>query len=248
MSRSKRGQRSRRREPRPNREEMLMAIAVEVASRSNCMKTHVGCVIHLDGRVRTIGYNGTPSGHKACFDGGCPRCKDEKVTSGEELDRCTCVHAEANALVSAARYGIAVDGTECYVTDEPCLDCTKLLVQSGIARVVWLRPYPYKNSAERARSRRAIRATARRRKKPLKFLQLTDRRYPIADWWQTRLELMKEAALDHAVRKRITKKRAPASTTFPSDAFEAMWGVVSSSYGQSRRSLPSRSGRSRNRR
>src|SRR5262249_37234671 len=156
----KRGQRGRRREPRPTREEMLMALAVEVASRSNCMKRHVGCIIHMNGRVRTIGYNGTPSDHRACFDGGCPRCLDETVGRSEDLDRCTCVHAEENALVSAARYGISVDGTECYVTDEPCLGCTKLLVQSGIAKVVWLRPYPYKDSVERTRSRKAIRDTA----------------------------------------------------------------------------------------
>jgi len=247
-SQIRRDRRRKSREPRPNREAMLMSIAVEVASRSNCMKRHVGCVIHMDGRIRTLGYNGTPSGHRSCFDGGCPRCKDEMMGSGDELDRCICVHAEENALVSAARYGISVDGTECYVTDEPCLGCTKLLVQSGIVKVVYLRDYPYKNSAERARSRRAIRATGGRRKKPIKFVRLTDRKYPMAEWWVTRLELMKEAALDHAFRNGATRRLVPASTSFPNPAFAAMWEVVSSPYGRPPRSRPSQSGKSQSRR
>ena len=119
-------------EPRPTIEDHKMALAVQVATRSNCIKTHVGAIILFGDRIRTTGYNGTISGASDCFDGGCKRCADETIRRGEQLDRCVCVHAEANALTGAARYGISVDGTECYVTHEPCLECTKLLIQAGI--------------------------------------------------------------------------------------------------------------------
>src|SRR2546425_4024023 len=108
------------REPRPTSEDYNMALAVEVASRVNCMKVHVGAILLYDGRIRAVGYNGTLPGYEDCFAGGCDRCRDEKIPGGEDLDRCICVHAEENALASAARFGIPIDHSVCYVTYEPC--------------------------------------------------------------------------------------------------------------------------------
>src|SRR5438477_8736726 len=130
-------------EPRPPVEEYKMALAVEVASRSNCLKIHVGAILLFDDRIRAVGYNGTLAGYEDCFDGGCDRCRDENITGGEQLDRCICVHAEENALSSAAKYGIPINGTECYVTHEPCIGCTKLLIQAGVQNVVYLNEYVY---------------------------------------------------------------------------------------------------------
>lgn len=127
--------------PRPDRGEYLMALAVDVAARCNCRKTVVGAVLTKEGRICSTGYNGTVVGYQNCIDGGCPRCDDPAAESGTQLDRCICVHAEQNALLSAERFGIGVQGAECWVTTDPCLDCTKSLIQARVARVIYWRPY-----------------------------------------------------------------------------------------------------------
>jgi dCMP deaminase len=137
--------------PRPDNDEYLMAIAVDAAARCNCRKTVVGAVIVRDGRIISTGYNGTIAGYRNCIDGGCPRCEDADVRSGTQLDRCICVHAEQNALLNAARFGVAVGGAECWVTNEPCLDCTKTLIQAHIARVVYWMEYPLPEESRRLR-------------------------------------------------------------------------------------------------
>ncbi len=125
-----------------------MALAVDVAARCSCRKSVVGAVITRDGRIVSTGYNGTIVGFANCIDGGCPRCADPNVESGTLLDRCICVHAEANALLAAARFGHAVEGAEIWVTTEPCLECTKLLIQSRVGKVVFWRRYPLKPELE----------------------------------------------------------------------------------------------------
>src|SRR5213594_3288166 len=97
-------------DPRPGRGESLMAMAVDQAARCNCRKTPVGAIITRDDRVVSTGYNGTVAGFQNCIDGGCPRCSDPDVPSGTQLDRCICVHAEQNALLAAARFGVRLGG------------------------------------------------------------------------------------------------------------------------------------------
>jgi dCMP deaminase len=126
---------------RPERGEYLMSIAIDVAARCNCRTTVVGAVITRDGRIASTGYNGTVVGYTNCIDGGCPRCADPEAESGTQLDRCICVHAEQNALLAAARFGIGVEGAECWVTTDPCLDCTKSLIQARVRKVVYWQPY-----------------------------------------------------------------------------------------------------------
>jgi deoxycytidylate deaminase len=116
-------------------------MAVDQAARCNCRKTPVGAIIARHDRVISTGYNGTIGGFTNCVDGGCPRCKDA-VPSGTQLDRCICVHAEQNALLAAARFGVSVEGAICWVTNEPCLDCTKQLVQAMLGEVNYWKPYP----------------------------------------------------------------------------------------------------------
>ena len=128
-------------DPRPDRGEWLMSIAVATASRCNCKKTVVGAVITRDGRIIATGYNGTIVGFPNCIDGGCPRCDDPDAVSGTQLDRCICVHAEQNAVLTAAQFTGGLKGAECWVTTEPCLDCTKTLIQAQVSKVVYWRPY-----------------------------------------------------------------------------------------------------------
>lgn len=147
---------------RTERDRYYMRIADVVQSGAKCTGTQVGAVITLQNRVVSTGYNGTPQGVANCGDGGCVRCSDsalskegrhEEMTdqnhvSGAALDRCICVHAEQNALLTAARFGIAVDGGSLYTTRSPCFGCLKEAVQAGIARIVYRELYEVDYSKE----------------------------------------------------------------------------------------------------
>ncbi len=90
---------------RPNWDIYFMLQAEVAKLRSNCITRHVGAVIVKDNRQIATGYNGTPSGIKNCFEGGCDRCIARirgDIKSGESLDRCLCMHAEANAIMRTA--------------------------------------------------------------------------------------------------------------------------------------------------
>ncbi|MCC7145640.1 MAG: dCMP deaminase family protein [Phycisphaeraceae bacterium] len=124
---------------RPSREEYYMGIALAVRQRANCLGRRVGAIIVLNDRIISTGYNGTPAGMPNCLDGGCHRCAHrEQYPSGSGYDLCICVHAEQNALLSAARFGIAVEGSTIYSTLRPCFGCTKELLQAKVREVVYL--------------------------------------------------------------------------------------------------------------
>ncbi len=127
--------------PRPGWDEYFMRIARVVASRSNCMKRKVAALIVKDGRIISTGYNGTPRGTINCNEGGCPRCNAFKP-SGQGLSECYCSHAEENAIVQASYHGIGIKGATLYSTFSPCLICTKMIINSGIAEVVYNEAYP----------------------------------------------------------------------------------------------------------
>jgi dCMP deaminase len=129
---------------RPGRDEYYMMIAMTVRSRANCKGNKVGALIVVGDRVVSTGYNGTPSGMTNCLDGGCDRCSNRgNYESGKGYDLCICVHAEQNALLSAARHGIAVQGGTMYSTMRPCFGCTKELLQAGIAQVYYVHDWRY---------------------------------------------------------------------------------------------------------
>lgn len=133
------------------RDKYYMSLADAVERGADCLGTHVGAVIVMKNRVVSTGYNGTPEGFTNCSDDGCVRCKDrwlekqgqpEKMSDqahvgGAALDRCICVHAEQNAFITAARFGIALEGTTLYTTQSPCFNCLKEAVQAGITRIVY---------------------------------------------------------------------------------------------------------------
>lgn len=139
-------------------DEYYLSIADAVERGANCLGSQVGAVIVLENRVISTGYNGTPSGFPNCKDGGCVRCYDSWLlkngrqsemtdpghVSGQALDRCICVHAEQNAIITAARFGIRVDEATLYTTQSPCFGCLKEAVQAGIFRVVYRKWYAAK--------------------------------------------------------------------------------------------------------
>lgn len=123
----------------PDSDTYYMEIAFAVRQRANCTGNRVGAVLVLENRVVSTGYNGVPEGMTNCLDGGCLRCTnpDKRFPSGTGYDLCICVHAEQNALLSAARFGIAVENATIYSTMEPCFGCLKELLQARVKRVVY---------------------------------------------------------------------------------------------------------------
>ncbi len=125
---------------RPSWDKYFMDIAKVVSLRGNCIKRKIAAVIVKDKRIISTGYNGTPRGITNCNEGGCPRC-NHFGASGDKLDECLCSHAEENSIVQAAYHGVSIKGATIYTTYSPCLICTKMIINSGIAEVVYDKAY-----------------------------------------------------------------------------------------------------------
>ena len=120
------------------------------ATNSYAERKKVGALIVKDNMIISDGYNGTPNGFEnecetwapcgfSCtnlFDKDCEHCKEHKLVSKPYV-----LHAEANAITKIARSGNNSDGATLYVTDSPCIECSKLIIQAGIKRVVYSREY-----------------------------------------------------------------------------------------------------------
>jgi dCMP deaminase len=124
-------------------DEYFMKIADLVSQRSTCLRRQVGCVAVRDKRILATGYNGAPSGLKHCEDVGCMRNK-LKIPSGERHELCRALHAEQNAIIQAAQTGISMDGSTLYCTHQPCVVCAKMLINSGINKIIFKGDYPDK--------------------------------------------------------------------------------------------------------
>lgn len=107
---------------------VFMNVTKEIAQLSHCERFKVGAVLVKDGNIISFGYNGTPTGMDNC-------CERDNVTLPHVI------HGEVNAILKAAKNGTSVDGATLYLTLSPCLDCSKLILQSGIKRVVYLTAY-----------------------------------------------------------------------------------------------------------
>ena len=119
---------------RITRDEQMMLHALVTSLRSTCGRKAVGAVIAKEGRIISSGYAGPPSGFPHCTE-AC------KVASSANGGCQRTIHAEMNALAYAARHGISTEGATLYCTDSPCLNCAKPLINTGIIRVCYLRPY-----------------------------------------------------------------------------------------------------------
>jgi dCMP deaminase len=135
----------------PDHHEYFMGIAQAVRKRANCKGSRIGAVIVRDGRVIATGYNGTPEDMKNCLDGGCYRCANrDKFPAGTGYDLCICVHAEQNALLSAARFGISTEDSTIYTTMRPCFGCTKEMLQAKVANVYYITDWAHPDEKQRA--------------------------------------------------------------------------------------------------
>ena len=106
----------------------FMNIAREVATRSTCDRKHVGAVIVRDKTILSTGYNGSIKGLPHCDDAGCEMVDGHCVRTS---------HAEANAIVQAAKNGVGINQSEIYVTASPCYDCFKLIANAGIKAIYY---------------------------------------------------------------------------------------------------------------
>ena len=116
---------------RPTRYEVLMGVAVLMSFRGTCRRRRVGAVIAKNDRIVSSGYVGAPT--------NMPHCTPTTCTPEKPCERT--VHAEVNAIAYAARAGVSTEGTWIYTTTSPCKNCLKLIVNSGIIKVVYLEEY-----------------------------------------------------------------------------------------------------------
>lgn len=126
---------------RPSWDEYFMDITRRVATRSTCLRRAVGAILVHDKRIIASGYNGGPSGLAHCLDIGCLREK-LGIPSGQQHELCRGIHAEQNAIIQAARYGVSIEGATLYCTTQPCTQCTKMLINAGITEIVYAEGYP----------------------------------------------------------------------------------------------------------
>lgn len=106
-----------------------LRMALIWAENSYCTRRQVGALIVKDKMIISDGFNGTPSGFENV-------CEDDEGNTIPYV-----LHAEANAITKIARSGNNSDGATLYVTDEPCIECSKLIIQAGIRKVVYAREY-----------------------------------------------------------------------------------------------------------
>lgn len=129
---------------RPDKQLYFLLLAIAARTRADCLGRRVGAVITREGRVLSTGYNGTPFGMPNCSEGGCRRCSqrsEDATLRGGAYDVCVCVHAEQNAILTAARFGQRTLGAAMTSTVQPCFGCLKEMLQAGIEEVHFLHPW-----------------------------------------------------------------------------------------------------------
>ncbi len=118
---------------RPSWDQYFIDITLDVSKRSTCLRAQVGAIIVKDKRILTTGYNGAPKGLPHCLDEGCEIVGGHCVRS---------LHAEQNAILQGALYGVPLEGGTIYTTHQPCVICAKMIINAGMKRVVYAGLYP----------------------------------------------------------------------------------------------------------
>jgi len=132
---------------RPTWNEYFMKLAWLVAERSTCVRHHVGAVIVRDKRILTTGYNGAAVGLQDCISLGCLRNK-LNIPSGQRHEICRAIHAEQNTIIQAGYHGISIRASTLYCTHSPCILCAKIIVNTGITKVITNIEYPDNESKQ----------------------------------------------------------------------------------------------------
>ena len=126
---------------RISKENYYLDIAETVLERATCLRRVYGAIIVKNDEIISTGYNGAPRGRANCTDLGYCTREAMKVPRGERYELCRSVHAEANAITKVAKSANNCDGSTLYITAAPCIECSKLIIQAGIKRVVYCDDY-----------------------------------------------------------------------------------------------------------
>jgi dCMP deaminase len=119
-------------EERPTWDAYFLTIAAAVGQRSTCRRRKVGALLVRDRRILVTGFNGAVRGQPHCLEVGCDMQDGHCVRA---------VHAEVNAVIQAALHGVSTLGSTLYCTSQPCHGCTKVLLNAGVAAVVYTDAY-----------------------------------------------------------------------------------------------------------
>lgn len=117
---------------RPEWNEYFGEITKQVALRSTCVRKKVGAIIVKDKNIISTGYNGSIRGLEHCETVGCLMMEGHCTRT---------IHAEANAIIQAAKHGLMIDRAEIYISASPCFNCFKLIANSGITRIYFMEFY-----------------------------------------------------------------------------------------------------------
>ena len=119
----------------------FIKIAEMVSDRSTCNRAKIGAVIVRDRSILATGYNGSPAGSPHCTDVGCLVYKSTDPEGNIEENCFRTIHAEINAITQAAKNGTMINGADIYITASPCFHCLKTLINTGIKRIFFQKPY-----------------------------------------------------------------------------------------------------------
>ena len=123
------------------KENYYLDIAETVLERSTCLRRQYGAIIVRNDEIVATGYNGAPRGRVNCSELGYCNREQLRIPSGQRYELCRSVHAEANAITKVAKSANNCDGSTLYITAAPCIECSKLIIQAGIRRVVYSDDY-----------------------------------------------------------------------------------------------------------
>ena len=126
---------------RPSYDEYFMEMSHVVSKRSTCLRRNVGAILVKDKHILSTGYNGAPKGLIHCSEVGCLR-EQLDIPSGERHEICRGLHAEQNAIIQAAVFGISIKDAVLYCTNTPCVVCAKMLINAGVKEIVYSGEYP----------------------------------------------------------------------------------------------------------
>ncbi|MDP8204267.1 MAG: cytidine/deoxycytidylate deaminase family protein [Candidatus Tenebribacter mawsonii] len=132
---------------RPGWHQYFMEMAYLASRRSTCLRRQVGAIIIKDNQIISSGYNGAPKHIRHCGITGCLR-DQLNVPSGERHELCRGVHAEQNAVIQAAINGSSIRGASLYCTNQPCVICSKILINAEIKTIYISEPYEDKLAQE----------------------------------------------------------------------------------------------------
>lgn len=125
---------------RPDWNEYFMEMAELAARRATCLRRKVGAVLVKNKKVLATGYNGAPMDIEHCETTGCLR-EEMQVPSGERHEICRGVHAEQNLVAQAAIHGVKTENSTVYCTHQPCIICTKILINAGVKKIYFKNSY-----------------------------------------------------------------------------------------------------------